>query len=76
MPVEQDIIYQPGEKGQYVFTGQRPRSPEATVVDAAGEESVPPVIPPLVPFDSPPPLPARRTDDDGFTPPSFRPSAY
>lgn len=77
MPVEQNIIYQPGEKGQYVFTGQRPRSPEVLADGAAAtEQSETSVVPPLVPFHSPPPLPERRNDDDRFTPPPHRPSAY
>ncbi|MEO7097856.1 MAG: formylglycine-generating enzyme family protein [Luteolibacter sp.] len=64
---QQTLVYQPGNQGQFIFTGVRPDN-----VNVSTTGNFPP------PLSSPPPLFDQR-DDDQFSQsyrPSFRPSAY
>jgi formylglycine-generating enzyme len=68
----QELIYRPGDDGQFVFTGGEPNS----VSVVAGDDPQDQISPAI--FSTPPPFPHRRQDDDDDDhrrPPIF-PSAY
>lgn len=69
----QELLYRPGDDGQFVFTGSEPDS-VSVVAGNDPQDDVSPTI-----FSTPPPFPHRRQDDDDDDdrrrPPIF-PSAY
>jgi formylglycine-generating enzyme len=69
----QELLYRPGDDGQFVFTGSEPDSVSVVAGDDPQDEVSRTI------FSSPPPFPHRRQDDDDDDvrrrPPIF-PSAY
>ncbi|MCW1923980.1 formylglycine-generating enzyme family protein [Luteolibacter arcticus] len=68
----QELLYRPGDDGQFVFTGSEPDSVSVVAGDEP-QDDLPTTI-----FSTPPPFPTRRHDDDDDDhrrPPIF-PSAY
>jgi sulfatase modifying factor 1 len=68
----QELLYRPGDDGQFVFTGSSPGS-VSVVAGSDPQDEISPTI-----FSTPPPFPDRRRnddDDDRRRPPIF-PSAY
>jgi hypothetical protein len=68
----QELIYRPGDDGQFVFTGGEPNSVSVVAGDDPHDQISPAI------FTTPPPFPHRRQDDDDDDRrrPPISPSAY
>lgn len=66
----QEILYRPGENGQFIYTGGRPDT-VSVLAGADPQDSTETSL-----FSGPPPMPRRDDDDEERRRPPLRPSAY